>query len=60
MADDDFKYSKTLNEVMEADEQAKQALQPATPPKKKKGLLGILSDTFIGQKVRPKKEYEDL
>lgn len=57
---DEFKYSKYLDDVVNADEQAKQAVQPAAEPKKKRGLLQTLSDSFIGKKVQPRKEYEDL
>lgn len=58
---DDFKYSQQLlDEVTAADEQAKQQVAPQPTPKKKRGLLGVLSDTFIGKKVGPRKEYEDL
>ena len=58
---DDFKYSQQLlDEVAAADRQSQQAVAPPAAPKKKRGLLGVLSDTFIGKKVGPRKEYEDL
>lgn len=59
---DDFKYSQQLlDDVAKADEESQQRIQQQAPaPKKKRGLLGVLSDTFIGKRVGPRKEYEDL
>ncbi len=59
MANDDFKYSRSLDEIMEADNQQQAAIAPPAA-KKKKGLLDTLSDTFIGKKIQPRKEYGDL